>query len=436
MGAKNAYDVVHKTYIQVKDVEGERLNGADKVLKDAKNSHELILKLSTEAKTWKADVWVEQKRHAEQVTKEYQENFSAMMDYYPTLQAMVIQKKQNADVESRSARTARDRIANQICKLGCPKPLAQLISVELERRPGIERYKGFFVDSGGSSSAPQGEFATIGDFANPKGFLDGRCPTHWHRELKKALQENDAATTVKLGKAKAAFEKPDNLNATHLGSTLGAYAFAFNPSDDDGGSKPFLLKEEAFSPMMMTQKAWGYSTKIEAVPYGGMPGFLSCVHGCMFIVCVPIRNVVDNGKSLETVHQYLEGVDKAYLGNQFAICITKGQSMWCAAGFIPFVIGVGASPSASSGGETTDGDAQGIEVSEAAYSHCAYVFHPCPDQACMANVCSGVRAELLSWFAKGRTRCKNIFNKANLAALDTWLNSWPEVVGEGITVDG
>ena len=113
----------------------------------------------------------------------YLKDFQFMLDFHPSIQAMIIQQKANKDIENCDKRTVRDRIAAPMLKKRCPKTLAQIIAASLEKRPAAFRLQGFYCNLSGSSTSRC-------------SFMSG-SGSRWHEELAEAY---DSCQTLMLEK--------------------------------------------------------------------------------------------------------------------------------------------------------------------------------------------------------------------------------------------
>jgi hypoxanthine phosphoribosyltransferase len=66
----------------------------------------------------------------------------------------------------------------------------------------------------------------------------------------------------------------------------------------------------------VVQQCLKYSQNlIEAIPTAGVGQWITFIRGAGSVIVIDIRNVIDAGKSLETLHEYLEKSKKKSLPN-------------------------------------------------------------------------------------------------------------------------
>jgi hypothetical protein len=331
--------------------------------------------------------------------KEMDDQYHQLQQYMGSLERL---KKKITTENSNVTRNDRNRVNTYAAYLtggDVPPGLALVVATLYEPRKQELRVASFHGDSSGGSGAPKFEMSqVVCDFEAPlASFFAPEAEddqTHWHGEIFKFAAQ---LTEQAIGYfEQAAIHMNNEPKCTHALAPLDAHEFQFNPP----GSAEFNIIGQT-KPYVVAQQCLKYSQNlIEAIPTAGVGQWITFILGAGSVIVIDLRNVIDAGKSLETLHEYLEKIDEEVLAKcPFFGCGIAG-SVWIPTGSIAIVVGI--PPEGQEEAETVE--------------KIAYIVKPCLDLTAISKIPGVVRAEIRSHLARGLARS----TKALAADTPTW----------------
>ena len=332
--------------------------------------------------------------------KDMDDQYHQLQQYLGSLERL--RKKittENINV-TRNQRARVNTYAKYLTSGDVPPGLASVIATLYEPRKQEQRVASFHGDGSGGSAAPKFEMSqTASDFDGPlasffQPAVGHHGKTHWHGEIFKF------ATNLKeqaIGYFEQAAVHMDNEpECTHAVAPLDAHYFQFNPPD----SFEFTIIGQT-KPYVVVQQCLKHSQNlIEAIPTAGVGEWITFIRGAGIVIVIDIRNVIDAGKSLETLHEYLEKSKKKSLPKcPFYGCGISG-SVWIPTGSIAIVVGI-----------PPEGQEEADIVEKI-----AYIVKPCLDMTATSKIPGVVRAGIRSHLSRGLARA----TKALAGDTSTW----------------
>ena len=244
-----------------------------------------------------------------------------------------------------------------------------------------------YVNSGGSSAAYSFEYNQDSDLTEPRGLLSN-CPddqkTYVHRKLEKVFANCSKSVAEKMTKAVDYFLDPENCNKTHLTTKFDCETIDVNDPDRSDG--PLVQQDVVMPPYLTLQKRIAFTARIEGSPIAGLARFITCSSGMFWLTFVEVRNVIDQGFSIDTLSAYLANLSDEFLGKLPSIIIDEGSSAFCPEGYVCIAIALGDEKCAD----------------EKMHS---FITHPVLDKRMASGRIDAVSlTEIKSWVSKGIAR--------------------------------
>lgn len=170
------------------------------------------------------------------------------------------------------------------------------------------------------------------------------------------------------------------------------------------------IKYETSAFLTMLQD-FKFVARREFLPIAGVGGFYQCVKGHISIHVFAVQEILDYQHTLETIADFLQGIDGTMLSKRPGVYLTSGKSIWVPTGYVPVIIGVGVRGAAL--------------LKENAVSAC--MVYPILDNKGVANLDGPVRTEIKSWIEKGLTAGLHVFKGATGMAIGKWLETWKDI---------
>ena len=361
---------------------------------------------------WLPEEFADKKAKADTDIECYHKSLAALLRYKSSLELASQRNVATTQAISKKQRERRKVIENRISNGGCPSGYSKYIALLLEPRKGNGWGSGQIINNSPDSSTAKLSLADSHDFKLPAGIIKSctPAPSPWKDLLEKARTDLDDQCKAKYQKAVdhmlESIDHPKHTEKTHVAAQLAAYKLHLKADGCD-----MFQYEETNDPIMVVQKNWSYTNRMEANPYAGMPSFLTCCDGLLWVTSLNIEFILNSGKNMATVHELLASMGPDAMDKQASFILSPGDSIWNPAGFMPVVIAIGPE----------------IDRADSAYKYGSFTQFTVTDSGMVANMRPLVAIEVKSWLESGIAKKLRVFDK-NGAGIRKWLDEFPKVV--------
>jgi hypothetical protein len=189
---------------------------------------------------------------------------------------------------------------------------------------------------------------------------------------------------------------------THLSAPLQAHDFPFNKPEADA----IFEIDTKSDPIVIVQRPWSFSDKLEAMPYAGIPGFMTCASGFLWVTLVDLSSLADKELTIDNISMFLSKTTVPEFDKFFSAVLTPGKSIWVPMQFVPICVAIG---------DENDKDSD-MKMG-------SYYFMPVLDTLCLVYVSPIVLSEMKAFLTRGlekKLKCVAINGKA----ISAWVSKF------------